>query len=126
MKLYFFPGSLPLADPTALRWSWAKYEAIKLDRAATKSPEFLKLNPSGAVPVLVDGDFVLTQNVAILQYVAELYPYPRLSGAGTPRGRAEVARWLGLLNSDMHPAFKPIFGAARFHPDPAAAGGVED
>jgi glutathione S-transferase len=126
MKLYFFPGSCALADHIVLEWSGAKYEAIKLDRAATKSPEFLKLNPSGAVPVLVDGDFVLTQNVAILQYVAELYPDARLFGDGTPRGRAEVARWLGLLNSDMHPAFKAIFGAARFHPDPAAAGVLAD
>jgi glutathione S-transferase len=118
MQLYYFPGSCALADHIVLEWTGAKYEAIKLDRAATKSPEFLELNPSGAVPVLVDGDFVLTQNVAILSYLAELYPDARLYGDGTPRGRAEVMRWLGILNSDMHPAFKPIFGAARFHPDP--------
>jgi glutathione S-transferase len=126
MKLYYFPGSCALADHIVLEWTGAPYEAIKLDREGTKSPEFLELNPSGAVPVLVDGDFVLTQNVAILSYLAELYPDARLYGDGTPRGRAEVMRWLGILNSDMHPAFKPIFGAARFHPDPAAAGVLAD
>lgn len=126
MKLYYFPGSCALADHIVLEWTGAPYEAIKLDRAALKSPEFLALNPNGAVPVLVDGDFVLTQNVAILQYLAELHPNARLLGDGTARGRAEVARWLGFLNSDMHPAFKPIFGADRFHPDPAAAGALAD
>jgi glutathione S-transferase len=126
MKLYFFPGSCALADQIVLEWTGAPYEAIKVDKAALKAPEFLELNPSGTVPVLIDGDFVLSQNVAILQYVAELYPDARLFGDGTPRGRADVARWLGLLNSDMHPAFKPIFGAARFHPDPAVAGVLAD
>lgn len=126
MKLYYFPGSCALADHIVLEWTGAKYEAVKLDRTGTKTPEFLKLNPSGAVPVLVDGDFVLTQNVAILSYLAERYPDARLYGDGTPRGRAEVMRWLGVLNSDVHPAFKPIFGAVRFHPDPAAAGVLAD
>jgi glutathione S-transferase len=37
-----------------------------------------------------------------------------LAGDGTPRSRAEVNRWLGLLNSDVHPAFKPLFGATNF------------
>lgn len=58
MKLYYFPGSCALADQTVLEWTGAPYEAVRLDRAATKSPEFLELNPSGAVPVLVDGDFI--------------------------------------------------------------------
>ena len=72
--------------------------------------------------MLVDGDFVLTQNVAILCYLAQLHPNVRLFGDGTARGRAEVMRWLGFLNSDVHPAFKPIFAPSRYHPDAAAAG----
>ena len=126
MKLYYFPGSCALADHIVLEWIGAPYEAVKLDREGLKSPEFLALNPSGAVPVLVDGDFVLTQNVAILGYLAEQHPKARLYGDGTARGRAEVVRWLGILNSDVHPAFKPIFGPGRFHPDPAAAGILAD
>jgi len=126
MKLYYFPGSCALADHVVLEWIGAPYETVKLDRAAVKSPEFLALNPSGAVPVLVDGDFVLTQNAAILCYLAELHPQARLYGDGTARGRAEVMRWLGVLNSDVHPAFKPIFQPARFHPDAAAAGILAD
>jgi glutathione S-transferase len=126
MKLYYFPGACSLADHIALEWTGAPYEAIKIDRAATKSAEFLALNPDGAVPVLVDGDFVLTQNAAILYYLAERYPQARLLADGSTRSRAEVMRWLGFLNSDVHPSFKPIFAPNRFHPDPAAAGILAD
>jgi glutathione S-transferase len=121
MKLYYLPGACSLADHITLEWIGAPYETVRLDRGALKSPDFLALNPSGAVPVLVDGDFVLTQNVAILCYLAELHPDARLYGDGSPRGRAEVMRWLGIVNSDVHPAFKPMFAPQRYHPDPAAA-----
>ena len=126
MKLYYFPGSCALADHIVLEWIGAPYEAVKLDREGLKSPEFLALNPSGAVPVLVDGDFVLTQNVAILGYLAEQHPKARLYGDGTARGRAEVMRWLGILNSDVHPAFKPLFGAANYLEDPVLIDKAKD
>jgi glutathione S-transferase len=126
VKLYYFPGACSLAAHIVLEWTGARYETVKLDRAELKGPEFLALNPSGAVPVLIDGDFKLTQNAAILSYVAEQYPDARLLGDGSVRGRAEVMRWLAVLNSDVHPAFKPIFNPARYHPDAAAAQAVAD
>ena len=126
MKLYYLPGACSLATHIVLEWIGAPYETVKLERAALQSPEFLALNPSGAVPVLVDGDLVLTQNIAILWYLAERHPAASLLGDGTARGRAELMRWLGLLNSDVHPAFKPIFGPGRFHPDATAAGVLAD
>jgi glutathione S-transferase len=121
MKLYYLPGACSLADHIVFEWIGAPFETVKLDRPALRSPEFLALNPSGAVPVLVDGDFVLTQNAAILFYLAERYPQAQLLGDGSLRGRVEVMRWLGILNSDVHPAFKPIFAPGRFHPDADAA-----
>ena len=126
MKLYYFPGACSLADHIVLEWTGAPYETEKLERAALKSPEFLALNPNGAVPVLVDGDFRLTQNAAILCYLAEQHPDARLLGDGTARGRAEVMRWLAFLNSDVHPAFKPIFKPSRFHPDASLAQVIAD
>jgi glutathione S-transferase len=125
MKLYYFPGACSLASHIVLEWTGGPYEAVKLDRAALKAPDFLKLNPNGAVPLLVDGDFVLSQNAAILFYLAERYPQARLLG-DTPRGRAEVMRWFGLLNSDVHPAFKPIFAPQRYLPDESQAGALAD
>ena len=126
MKLYYFPGACSLATHIVLEWLGTAYDTVKLDLASTKSPEFLALNPNGAVPLLIDGEFVLSQNAAILCYLAERYPHARLMGDGSSPGRAEVLKWLSFLNSDVHPAFKPIFKPTRFHPDNAQARVIMD
>jgi len=113
-KLYYTPGACSLADHIALEWSGLPYEAVRVSREQRRSPEYLAINPAGAVPALQEGDWVLTQNAAILGYIADRAPQAALSGDGTPRSRAEVNRWLGVLNSDVHPAFKPLFGASAF------------
>jgi glutathione S-transferase len=126
VKLFYFPGACSLADHIVLEWIGKPYETVKLSHAGTKSPEYLAVNPHGTVPLLIDGDFILSQNGAILHYLAERNPEARLFGDGTARGRAEVLRWLCLLNSDVHPAFKPIFKPSAFHPDSAVARVIAD
>jgi glutathione S-transferase len=108
MKLYYFPGACSLAAHIVLEWIGKPYETIRLTREQTKEADYLALNPLGAVPTLVDGDFVLTQSAAILDYLAELNPEARLQG-DTPRERAETRRWLGLCNSDLHKTFSLVF-----------------
>lgn len=120
MKLYYMPGACSLASHIVLEWLGKPYEIEKVPREALKSPAFLKLNPMGAVPVLVDGDFVLTQNAAILEYLAEQTGAPGLLGDGSARSRAEVRRWLGFINSDLHRTFSLIFAAQRFLAQDAA------
>jgi len=120
LKLYTMPGACSLADHIALRWAGAAFDVVTLDYAATKAPDFLALNPAGAVPVLQQGDWVLTQNVAILNYLADTYPAAQLGGDGSARSRAEVNRWLSFLNADVHPAFRPLFGATDGLEDAAA------
>jgi glutathione S-transferase len=119
MKLYFTPGTCALAAHIVLAWIGAPYETRKVARDERKQPAFLKLNPAGAVPVLEEDGWVLTQNAAILNYLADMFPDARLGGDGTPKGRAEVNRWMALINSDMHPAFKPFFGSTAYLADPA-------
>lgn len=108
MKLYYLPGACPLASHIALEWIGKPYETQEVSREEIKQPAYLALNPLGAVPVLVDGDFVLTQSAAILEYLAELSPEAGLM-PDTPRERAEVRRWLGLCNADLHRTFGNIF-----------------
>lgn len=111
MKLYTSPGACSLADHIVLQWIGAPFEAQIVSGAQRKKPEFLALNPAGAVPVLEVGDWVLTQNAAILNYLADKFPDAGLGGDGSPESRAEVNRWLAFLNADVHPAFHPLFGA---------------
>ncbi|WP_045726914.1 glutathione S-transferase N-terminal domain-containing protein [Xanthomonas sp. GPE 39] len=120
MKLYAKPGACSLADHIALRWAGLPFELQLLDAAAMKAPAYLALNPAGAVPALQVDDWVLTQNSAILNYIADLAPDAHLVGDGSPRGRAEVQRWLAFLNTDLHMAFPPLFGSTRYLDDPAA------
>ena len=119
MKLYSKPGACSTAVHIALAWTGTPYEVEILDGASMKAPAFLAINPAGAVPALVDGDFVLTQNAAIMGSIADTRAQAALAGDGSPRQRAEAARWLAFVNSDLHPAFKPIFGPARYIGDEA-------
>ncbi|WP_305805550.1 glutathione S-transferase N-terminal domain-containing protein [Stenotrophomonas sp. YIM B06876] len=114
MKLYTKPGACSLADHIALHWSGLPFEVEVVDAAAMKSPAFLTLNPAGAVPVLVEGDWALTQNAAILHYIADKAPARALDGGNDARQRAEVNRWLAFVNADVHPQFRPLFGATRY------------
>ena len=114
MKLYSKPGACSTADHIALQWTGQPFEVELLDKDTLKAPAFLAINPAGSVPVVVDGDFVLTQNAAIMGYIADTHPQAGLTGDGSPKQRAEATRWLSFVNSDLHPAFKPLFGPGSF------------
>ena len=117
MKLYSKPGACSTADHIALQWTGQPFEVELLDKDSMKAPAYLAINPAGSVPALVDGDFVLTQNAAIMGYIADSFPQAGLTGDNSPRQRAEAARWLSFVNSDLHPAFKPLFAPTRFLAD---------
>ena len=119
MKLYYSPGACSLADHIALEWIGQPYEAIRVSREERKAPAYLKINPAGAVPAFEQDGWVLTQNAAILNYLADSFPQAGLGGDGTPKGRAEVNKWLALVNSDIHPAFHPLFGSTAYLDDAA-------
>ncbi|MBN6104086.1 glutathione S-transferase family protein [Xanthomonas sp. CFBP 8703] len=119
MKLYAKPGACSLADHIALRWAELPFELEVLDAASMKAPAYLALNPAGAVPALQVDEWVLTQNSAILNYIADSAPAAQLAGDGSARSRAEVQRWLAFLNADLHPAFHPLFGSTRYLEDAA-------
>ncbi len=121
MKLHYSPGACALADHIVLEWIGEPYETQGYDRKDLKSPGYLRLNPNGQVPVLEDRGWTLTQNVAILNYLVDTHPEARLGGDGSPRDRAEVNRWLGFVNADMHPLFKPLFGYSNYLGEAATA-----
>ncbi|MGA9341545.1 MAG: glutathione binding-like protein [Rhodanobacteraceae bacterium] len=121
MKLYYMPGACSLSDHIALEWIGKPYETQKLSHDDIKKDWYLKLNPNGAVPVLEQNGWVLTQNAAILNYLADSFPESKLGGDGSSRSRAEINRWLAFLNADVHPAFHPLFGSTGYLDETAAA-----
>ena len=120
MKLYYSPNTCASADHIVLEWIGKPYQTQRLSREERAMPAFKAINPAGAVPVLEVDGWVLTQNAAILNYLADTHPEAKLGGDGSAKARAEVNRWLAFVNSDVHPAFKPLFGATAYVADPAA------
>jgi len=114
MKLYGMQGACSLVDHIALEWSGLDYEFELVSRTQIKEPDFLKLNPVGSVPVLVDGANVITQNLAILYYICAKAPQSGINGGSDLAVQTQVFRWLSFLNSDVHPSFKPLFGAFAY------------
>lgn len=109
MKLYYLPGACSFVPHVALEWIGKPYDAEAVNRQQLKSAAYLALNPQGAVPLLLDGDLAMSQNVAILSYLDEIYPEAELFGSRTPRDKAKARRWLSFFNADVHKTFVPFF-----------------
>jgi glutathione S-transferase len=94
----------------ALEEHGAPYELVNVDLMAgeQKSPAYLALNPTGRVPTLVDGDFVLWESNAILEYLAARYPDKTL-GAQSARETGEMARWMYMNAAHLSPNVARIF-----------------
>src|SRR5262245_24120968 len=111
MKLYGFPPTRSTRVLWTLRELDVEFELINVDptRGEHRRREFLVVNPAGKLPVLVDGDFILTESVAIVLYLAEKYPEKGLLPSGL-RARAEVNRWLFFTATELE---QPLWRIAR-------------
>ncbi|WAP67668.1 glutathione S-transferase family protein [Jiella pelagia] len=115
MKFFYAPGACSLASHIALEEAEADFEAVRIDTAKgeQKTADYLKINPKGRVPALVDGNFIVTENPAILRYVAVTHPDKELWPA-EPWGEARCAEWLAFLSSGVHPSYAHIRRAERY------------
>jgi glutathione S-transferase len=105
MKLYFSPLACSLATRVALYEAGASASFVEVD-PKTKTTEdgknFLEVAPLGMVPVLqIAPDDLLTENGAILQYVAARFPEARLAPEGA-RDRARLQQWLSFIGTELH------------------------
>lgn len=72
-------------------------------------PEYLAMNPTGRIPTIVDGDFVLWESNSIIRYLAMQYGQRTGLYPAEPKLRASVDRWLDWTLSSLQPAEKPVF-----------------
>lgn len=96
MKLYFNPHSRAVIAKWMLDECDAKYEIVPIDfnKLEHKAPEFLKINPAGKLPALVDGDAKVFEGAAICMYLADKFPEAELA----PKiGAPERGRYLSLM-----------------------------
>ena len=114
MELYFAPLACSMATRIALYDAGADARYIQRDRnkRLADGSDFYQINPLGMVPTLrTDEGELLTENAAILQYVAACLPQAALAPAGTME-RARLQQWLSFIGTELHKAvFIPLLQA---------------
>src|SRR5215510_4052564 len=110
MKLYYAPGACSLADHIALLEVGAKFETEAVDIRAKRTAsggDFRSINPKGYVPALVLDDCeILTENIAVLDWISDQYPQLRHNGT---LSRTRQLEMLAFISTEIHRAFKPLW-----------------
>lgn len=118
MKLYGTPPTRALRVLWLLNELEIECEVVTLNMGIGEhsSPEFLALNPAGKIPVLVDGDVVLTESSAIPLYLAEKYPAKGLI-PGSLADRAQMYRWIFFLATETEQPLWRMALHTRIYPE---------
>lgn len=113
MKLYYSPGACSLAPHIVLNEIGAQFDLVQVDlreKVTQDGDDFTLVNPHGRVPALtLDNQEVLTESVAVLQYIADQHPEAGLVPESGTLARARLHEILNFLTSDLHKAFGPLF-----------------
>lgn len=122
-KLYYYPGNANLAPHMLLEELGVNYELVLVDREknAHQSAEYLKLNPNGRIPTLVDGDLVLYESAAICLHLVDRHPEAGLAPATGTNERAGFYKWLIYLTNTLQAELMTYFYPDRLTDDATAA-----
>ena len=128
IQLYYFPGNASMAPHMLLEEIGAPFELRLVDRAnaAHKRPDYLKLNPNGLIPVLVDGDLVLYETAAICLHLVDAHPQAQLAPPMQTAERAHFYQWLVWCTNTLQAMLIHYFYSERIvnEGDAAAAAQV--
>ncbi|NVJ70459.1 MAG: glutathione S-transferase family protein [Alphaproteobacteria bacterium] len=125
-QLYYYPNNASLAPHFVLAHLDVPYDLVLVDRKsdAQKSADYLKLNPAGRIPTLVDGDLVLFESPAICMYLAEQHDsslVPAIGSATRPR----FLQWMMYLTNTLQAEYMVYCYPAKHTSDPNGASAVK-
>lgn len=113
MKLYYKPGACSLSPHIILRESGLDFSLVKVDLATKRTENgdnYLDINPKGQVPALqLDDSTMLTEGVAIVQYIADKVPDRQLLAPAGSLTRYHTLEWLNYIATELHKGFTPLF-----------------
>jgi len=106
LKLFYTPDTCALAAHIALEDSGAPYETVRVDfkTNAQRAPDYLKVNPKGRVPALATDRGILTENPAILAFIAQSFPKANLAPLDDPFAFGRVQAFNSYLCATVHVA----------------------
>lgn len=129
LKLYYSPGACSLVSHIALHEAGAEHEAERVDFASNqqRSADYLAINPHGRVPALVTDEGTITENLAILGYIADRFGAPGSIPRGDAFETARTTQLIAWLSGTVHAtAFAALFRPARFTPDESLHPGLKE
>ncbi len=127
IELFYSPGACSLVPHVALEEAGADYDLVRVMLAdgEHRTADFLAVNPHARVPALRVEGRVITENVAILNYVADRFGADGSVPRGDPLETARCNELLGWFASTVHIGFAGIWRAERFTADEAAWPAIE-
>lgn len=121
MLLYFKPGACSLASRIILTEIGRQFDAIKVDTETATTAigtDYRTVNPKGYVPALeIEPGVILTENAAILQFLADIAPESAIAPATGTIERVRLQEWLNFTASELHKSFSPWFSGRRLEDD---------
>ena len=110
IKLYGYRNGRTLRALWALEEAQVDYDYVEVDlfKGEARAAEFLKLNPAGKVPVLVDAEHVVTESAAICLHIGERFPESGLLPPPASAARSECYRWISFVLTEMDSALWTI------------------
>jgi glutathione S-transferase len=127
LALYYYPGNASLLPHMMLREIGVPFEMRLVDRGnnAQKSAEYLRLNPNGRIPVLVDGDLVQFETAAIALYLTDKFPAAGLAPPAGTTERAAFYKWMIHLTNTPQAEYRAWFYPHEHVSEEAAAPAVK-
>jgi glutathione S-transferase len=120
LTLYYSPGACSMAPHIVLEEIGAPYDAKKIDiaKGEQKAPEYIHINPRQKVPALGVDDAVLTEDIAILLYLAARFPEAKLV-PDDPFAYGRCVEWLSFLATGVHVLFGEMLHPDRLLAEPS-------
>ncbi|QDY41819.1 glutathione transferase GstA [Candidatus Pantoea soli] len=113
MKLYCKPGACSLSPHIVARECGLDFTQVNVDlqkKVTEQGEDYWQINPKGQVPALqFDDGTLLTEGVAIVQYLADLKPDRNLLAPTGSLTRYHTLEWLSFISSELHKTFSPLF-----------------
>lgn len=127
LQLHYYPGTAAMVPHIVLEELGVPYQRVLIDRVhmGHKAPEYLRLNPNGLIPVLVDGDLVLYETAAICLYLCDSCPEARLAPPLGTAERAHFYKWLVWLTNTLQTTLQAYFYPERWVAPGNSAGAAE-